>query len=617
MSRDCAVILAIAPLLCGCVGTLETRPNREFTRPDAALAGISYALPKVRYEVALTRTLAECPGEVVDGKPTALRFSIGATATATFVAGESYSVEYRKLPGFLRTGNFELKLYPNGTLKSIGAGAEDKTGDVLDSVAKTALSIATIVGLSGGDESTIKPPTAIVLCTPETAELVKEARDLEVSLKGKATLLESYEKISERLRAAGAARLIDEQGREDFLGLFDDIREVEGGIEVLKRRQSELKELLGVSDKAVWNGSVVEDSYNEDYILTEGQASKIAALLKVGATPAEYPTDSAESKRRGLMTACYGSEAETNTCVDQQLNLRSGVYLDRGLPECGSDGADATECLNEVSDGDQYHAARDNIPDSGIFVREAMIGRLLFCRKVFLQAAVGAQRATTLPAVTTNSDGTLAGGMSSTGTTSGQLEGGDENVQQGGQIQIQAQTVAAEPKCDVAHDEAKIAAGDFPQFGQLRYLPLRVGTFQAREMAISLTEAGHIDTFTYKSTKAPAQVAASTAAGIASQYQAFLEARETERRSDAEYLRNQDLARRVDVKYARDEEIALLDQQIGVLTQQAQLLKLQAPPEVDALQPIRDETAAIQADLALKKAKLDRLKTERELAALE
>ena len=47
-----------------------------------------------------------------------------------------------------------------------------------------------------------------------------------------------------------------------------------------------------------------------------------------------------------------------------------------------------------------------------------------------------------------------------------------------------------------------------------------------------MTEAGRVESFTYKSTKAPAQGLAGSVADIAGQYDAYREKRETERRDD-------------------------------------------------------------------------------------
>lgn len=610
MRRKSAAVIIASLLVAGCVGKLQTRPNREFTAPQGALTGLSYALPKVRYAVTLTRTLAECPDDVVNGKPTALKFKIAATATPTFLTGESYTIDYAKLPGWLRTTSFELKLYPNGTLKSLGASGEDKTAEVIDSVAKTALSLAKIVGLSSGGQTKAAAPDKIVQCTAAAKAQIAAARQAEADLKKDTALLEGYEKASERFKAAGAARLMDQAGRAAFLKLFDDIRTVEDDIARLKKLQSDLADELGVSDDIVWDGSVANPSYNKEYPLSAAQRAKLGALLTINTTPTPYPDDAAEAKRQSLMTACYGSgQANIDNCLNQQLKLRSGLYLDRSVPTCGTEGADPVECGREIPAGDpRFVAARDANPDSGIFVREPITGRLLFCRETLIAgnapviAPVGNGQPAgngSQPPGTTGSNGNGANG-----TAGGTLEGSGTNA--GGRAaaaDVAAAPAPASPQCMVGQDEAKVAAGDFPQFGQLRFLPFRVGTFQAREMSISLTEAGRIDTFSYKSTKASAQALASTAQGLAAQYDDY----QTKRAAD----------RRTDAKNARDDEIAALDQQINVLTKQAQLKKLQTPPDVDPLQPTRDETAALDAELALLHAKLDRLKTEAALAEFE
>jgi hypothetical protein len=115
-----------------------------------------------------------------------------------------------------------------------------------------------------------------------------------------------------------------------------------------------------------------------------------------------------------------------------------------------------------------------------------------------------------------------------------------------------------------------------------------------------LTESGKLEGFTYKSTKAPGQAMAGAIGDVASQVDAALEKRETERRDDA--------------KYAADQEVADLTQQITLLTKQAELKKLQSP-ETDPLKPMLDETTAINAEVALLKAKLELAKAREAVAA--
>lgn len=586
MRRQISVGLCASTLLLGgCVGTLETRPNRAVTSPDAALSGISYALPKVRYDVKLRRSLAECPVGLINGKPTALKFAIDVSATPVFLAGESYQVDYEKLAGWLRTANFEIKLYPNGTLKSIGAGAEDKTAETISSIAKTAFSLTTVVGLSAGGDGQIPPPTKLLLCTAQAAKDVAEARQIEADLKTKKQELETAGKTAERLRAAGAARIMNDQMKNDYVALLMQIGNAEATIAAKKTRYGELADALGVSDDIVWDGGATAPDYDKQYPLSPGQLKKMSALLVEGPPPADYPTDTTEALRRKLTASCFEGGAP-DICLTEQLALRSGLYLERDLKAC-DDGGTAPECWSEVGSRDtRYRAARDAVPDGGIFVREAMTGRLLFCRDSVV-AAAAVVAAPVAPAQPQDDVDPSAGG-------DGGLQGGPLG---GSPTPPTATAVPAKPPgCTVDRDEAEIAAGDFPQFGQLRFLPLRVGTFQARELAVQLSETGRIESFIYKSTKAPAQAAASATADVAGQLDTYLEKRETERRDD--------------VKYAREQEIAVIKQEISVLTEQAALKKLKTPAEVDPLQPTRDETALLQADIALLKAKLERLQAE-------
>lgn len=302
--------------------------------------------------------------------------------------------------------------------------------------------------------------------------------------------------------------------------------------------------------------------------------------------------------------------------------MQSGFYRDQDLKPCKDADAEPPECLVEVARGDpRFVAARDHIPDSGIFVREPVSGRLLLCRVALLplpaaDTPAAAPASGSLGTRTDGSDGGVpAGSEGSDGTAaaasdgaSGTLEGGDGTAARvnatgpGVRATPNGSADTKNPECELKYDEAKIAMGDFPQLGQLRFFPFQVGTFQAREMSLLLTEAGRIESFSYKSTKAPAQVLASTAADITAQSEAYREKRETENRDD--------------LKYAREQKYADIQDRIDYLTKIEALKKLETPPEVDPLKATRDETAAITAEIALLKAKLERMQAEAALAAM-
>ena len=71
------------------------------------------------------------------------------------------------------------------------------------------------------------------------------------------------------------------------------------------------------------------------------------------------------------------------------------------------------------------------------------------------------------------------------------------------------------------------------------------------------------------------------------------------------------------MKAERAEEIAVIQQDIDRITKVAELKKLQTPPSVDPLKAVKDETAVEEAELALARAKLKRLKAEAALAGYQ
>ncbi len=557
--------LSVAGLLLGgCAGTLETRPYRERTDDlGAALKGVSYSLPKLQYEVKLTRYLAECPGEkeldgaprLSNGKPTALKFAVEASETPQYVPGEAYTVDYQKLPGFLRTGTFEIKYWPNGNLKSVGAGAEDKTADFIRDTVKTGLSVASIIAggaLSGGPVRTNVATTSetVMGCTVEAMQLVVEARELRKALKERPRKIEKLVKDVDRFQARAALRLRDPRDREDLLKLFQDIDDEQEWVRMKTERLAELSEMLGVSQTIRWDskpGKLEDQVWT--YAMSDAQQNKLAGLLQpVSAAVAQDPQ---ELERRSITKGCFGPfddstlAVKKKNCVNQHLNLTAAARLVTHLPSCTSAGAQEPECLRTVTaqvrsaDGSrsapnpQYRNARDDEPDSGIFVREPARGRLLFCRTAV-----------------------LAGG--------------------------------AAADCTSEKDEGKLKEANFPQYGQLRYLPLRVRTFQAREMALSMAEDGRVESFSYKSTKSAGAALAAAAADAASQADAALERIETERRDDRKYA----------FEHANDELVG----RITRLTKEAEERKLLAPPSpANPLQPQLDQAAALQVEVAILK----------------
>jgi hypothetical protein len=550
MKLPSVCVIAFCVSLGGCVGRLQTTPYLEHTdKLSGALRGVTYSLPKLQYAVKLTRYLAECPGEVIDGEQTALKFAVNVEATPAYVPGEAYTIDYEKLSGFTRTSNFEIKYWPNGNLKSIGAGADDRTAEIVKDVVKTGLAIASatqgvpVVPRYTNFKSNFNfletAPKAHVVCTPGTLALVQArrtaAKDVEDNTKALKALATAIERIEKRATLK-IARLAD---REQLLDLFTSLDAEAAKTDALKKALAVATDRLGVSQQFVWDSRMDQAVSGQiaAYEFTPAEKAKLASLLQLG--PLVHLTGAsalAEVKRRALFPSCFAPSADPEACVTQQLVLRAAVAV-QSLPDCPV--AAGLECLAEVTaKSPRYQAARDMAADSGLFVREPAQGRLLFCR-------------------------------------------------------------AAYDKCTVEVDEAKLAPTFFPQLGQLRYLPLRVGAFQAKDMALTMTEDGRLESFSYKSTKAPGQVLAAAAADIAGQVDSALEKRETERRDD--------------LAYARAQETADVQSEITRLTKALELRKAQEALAPDPLRPVTDQTTALKADIALLEAQLAKLKAERAL----
>lgn len=99
--------------------------------------GFPYYLPKQTYTITVVYELTSCKGQEITASQT-------ATITENTVAdrSEHYIIPYESMDGLLKTTSFNAAAYPNGTLKSVGASIEDRTGPFIKSTVGTAISIA-------------------------------------------------------------------------------------------------------------------------------------------------------------------------------------------------------------------------------------------------------------------------------------------------------------------------------------------------------------------------------------------------------------------------------------------------------------------------------------------
>jgi hypothetical protein len=136
-------MIAAASLLASCT-SLSTR---EDLRPPAgtALTGVPYSLPMLQYDLAITRSLAQCVDPLTQQPH--VRFTMTVEATPHYPAGETYVIDYRKLAGWTKITALTIEFQENSNiLKSVNASAEDRTGAIIGNSVKSALGIASIIG---------------------------------------------------------------------------------------------------------------------------------------------------------------------------------------------------------------------------------------------------------------------------------------------------------------------------------------------------------------------------------------------------------------------------------------------------------------------------------------
>jgi hypothetical protein len=436
---------AASLLLAGCAGSLETRPNLQRTEKlSGAMRGVSYTLPKAQYKIKVARMLVECPGKLdKGGKATALRFNVEVGGVGDYVPGESYTIAYEALAGLMRTANFEIKYWPNGNLKSIGAGAEDKTSEVIRDTLKTGFAIlsatagmpvlpsATSSGYSINRSLVVPANYETAIVCSEAAQAAVDARTQEVDkLDDLNTHLTDLKNKVEDITTRANLKLATLQDRRNMAIYAADIRTAAGEIAAAKKRQETAEKGLTLNETLVWD-TIADEPFQQvqDHPLSEDQKAQLRKLLeKAAVATANLPQ--ADAPVRTKAPACYGEAGSVDSCLAQNLNLQSKLVLSGHLEPCadraggtpieGETAATAEpepkpataglECAEKVLENDsRYYAARDNVPDSGVFIREMAYGQLFFCRS----------------------------------------------------------SVAL---CNSETDLAKLPAGNFPQLGQLRYL---------------------------------------------------------------------------------------------------------------------------------------------------
>ena len=610
-----APLLVVLAGLAGCTH-IESRPGDRHARTANALRGAEYSLPMVQYEVKLTRTLVDCPasdaiiiGGGSAGKTTvevgahALAIKIDASATRRYVAGETFQVDPRTLRSAFKTSSFGLKTYPSGTLQSINVGTEDHTADVVKAVVKTGLAVATLVS----------PTPALLVATAATGAAASGG---PFGIVGQG--------------ASGGARPSSAATRTALQAAIEDLErslvsrkvvgcraEVEQNVKALREARSRLPALtraledataraerasvvanLKAADRtdALALGSALSDLRDTALAVQKAQVAinEASTALQVASQGVRWPSTFDEGPRE---LPPMGTDAKALAALLEPKDIRIltpevlAAWLKRHrsvIDRSDARGLDFAKLLTVDGRGEESEAADTPCAGEGSSVA-ACIAAL--GARIELVAADAAEDCDTAP-------GPRCRALLTAAARKDEVDPRDARADPGIFVRPPREAVLricrreAEGWCRNERPLLEDAPVMVPQMGQLRFMEFSNGAFESGDMTLAVREDGSLENYEYKRTKAAAVDASSVAQDAVEQYAAYRGKRDER------------------LKTAREQRIAEIQFQIDELTKQKELLALRTPSIGSTNTAVNEETAAIQARVALLNAQLAELQAK-------
>ena len=364
--------------LSGCTTTgLETRGDVRTSASTLATRGLPYSLPMAQFDITVTHTIAQCFAPDAAGNATTTPEMVIATTYAAVpvsVPGETYLIDPEALSGPLKTSDLSIVNFPTGTLQSINASVQDRTGVLISAgLSATLRGISIVAGIpaiaQSGDAALSEAESVPVqlICADAAPALLATLKTATDNLKAAQSILDA---TNEELLAL-AARVADETATDAQVARLGTLRSlVAGQAAAVVRGEAALtraKSALSVTFAARWpdrfavthQGAVmpVDSALGRfSHLLTVGRVA-------VGGTPCASSASDAGSRALA-----------TDAC------LRSGIGVAMQLRPAVS--AVAT---NAVADENVDPSMRAN----GMFVRPPVRGHLVLCRGVVSCPASG------------------------------------------------------------------------------------------------------------------------------------------------------------------------------------------------------------------------------------
>lgn len=136
--------------------------------------GLVYYLPAKQFSITVPFEVENC---LVDAdKAPAITYSMAPVVTETLVGDVSqvHVIRYSALAGKTKVTGFNIELFDNGTLKSVNAHAEDRTGQIITSTVQALGNVARGVALGKFYAAEVAEVTQEKLCSKQLIYLLAE-----------------------------------------------------------------------------------------------------------------------------------------------------------------------------------------------------------------------------------------------------------------------------------------------------------------------------------------------------------------------------------------------------------------------------------------------------------
>jgi hypothetical protein len=199
------IVLSSVIILSGCYNLKVTKLNSDDLTSEST-TGLVYPLQFTQYSIKLTRGIANCESLVKDGDPDKVtdlyhdvKPFIKAEISSDLVddGDNFYVINSDSLNGLTNVTNLEVT-WSEGKLTSINASADDRTGEIISSVASGVGKIA-VASMTGGILAVANGDATTVACTPEANAALQNVNRQQGAIKNASTNIERLSKLAVEL----------------------------------------------------------------------------------------------------------------------------------------------------------------------------------------------------------------------------------------------------------------------------------------------------------------------------------------------------------------------------------------------------------------------------------